>query len=115
MNTEFINIIMIVSLTACVYMLYKEISLLEKEVGELKKYVHVKHDVLGEILQIPIPTPMKSNVVENNNQTDNSNYIIQEVEDDIDSNLDESEDRIQEVEQEIDQSTLPNDSTIVDL
>ena len=38
MNTEILNICMIIALTACVYMLYKEITNLEKDVFELKKH-----------------------------------------------------------------------------
>lgn len=100
MNTEFINIIMIISLTACVYMLYKEVNLLEREVGELKKYVIIPMKVkqeMDELLEIPI----EPKVVE-------ETFINTKVDD---------KERIQEVEKECDdsQSTLPNDSTMVDL
>ena len=40
MNTELINVVMIIALTACVYMLYKELSVIEKEMLSLKKFVY---------------------------------------------------------------------------
>ena len=40
MNTDLINIVMIIALTACVYMLYKELSAIENEILNLKKFVY---------------------------------------------------------------------------